>query len=188
MADTKKKKSKKTTSKKSNSTKKSTTKKTTSVKKVVPIENEEKIVEVKEVKIVNEDLEDTQPLLKVEEDKIEVVEENIIDNDVENESVNEIALEEIIEVKELERPIKKEEKIQETVENKKIEKIIQKDNKLMDAGILVVLIGMFILVLITYITSAFNLNYLITNILVGISLLIEAVGIIVIIISLGKKK
>ena len=63
-----------------------------------------------------------------------------------------------------------------------------KRDKLIDLGILVVIIGLFILVLTTYLTGSLDLSYTITNYLVITALVVEAIGIIVIIYNSIRKK
>ena len=63
-----------------------------------------------------------------------------------------------------------------------------KRDKLIDLGILVVIVGLFILVLTTYLTGSLDLSYTITNYLVIAALAVEAIGIIVIIYNSIRKK
>ena len=55
-------------------------------------------------------------------------------------------------------------------------------------GIVIVIIGLFILVLTTYLTGSLDLSYTITNYLVIGALVVELVGIIIIIVNSIRKK
>lgn len=82
------------------------------------------------------------------------------------------------------QPVIKEEKIENIELN---EKNASKD-KLVDLGILIVIVGLFILVLTTYLTSSLDLSYRMTNNLVIVSLIVEAIGICVIIANSIRRK
>lgn len=62
-----------------------------------------------------------------------------------------------------------------------------KKDKLIDTGILVVIIGLFILLVTTYLATTLSLTNTVTKILVGVSLVTELTGIILIIIGSVKK-
>ena len=78
----------------------------------------------------------------------------------------------------------KEEEIKPTISKSNISK--EKD-KSIDLGILIVVMGLFLLVITTYFSKALTLSSLVTNILVILSLVIEAFGIIVIIVNSIRK-
>lgn len=62
-----------------------------------------------------------------------------------------------------------------------------KKDKLIDTGILVVIIGLFVLLVTTYLATTLSLTNTVTKILVGVSLVTELTGIILIIIGSVKK-
>ena len=63
-----------------------------------------------------------------------------------------------------------------------------KKEKLIDLGILIVIVGLLVLVVTTYLTGSLDLSYQITNYLVIGALSIEVIGILVIIFNSIKKK
>ena len=73
------------------------------------------------------------------------------------------------------------------VEAKKEEKKIKNKDKIVDYGIVVVIIGLFILVLTTYLTSAIDLSYQDVNMLVIISIAIEALGVAIMLVGTINK-
>lgn len=171
MEDTKKevkKTTKKTTTgtKKKTTTKKTTTaKKTTTKKQTKPVA---KTIEENKVDIKNFDPKE------VKATAIDTVEER---DDI-AEAIKNENKQEIIEIK---KEVKELAKKEETTKVKDNEKII-------DFGIVVVIIGLFILVLTTYLTSAIDLSYQEVNILVIISIAIEALGVAIVLVgSLNRK-
>lgn len=171
MEDTKKevkKTTKKTTTgtKKKTTTKKTTTaKKTTTKKQAKPVA---KTIEENKVDIKNFDPKE------VKATAIDTVEER---DDI-AEAIKNENKQEIIEIK---KEVKELAKKEETTKVKDNEKII-------DFGIVVVIIGLFILVLTTYLTSAIDLSYQEVNILVIISIAIEALGVAIVLVgSLNRK-
>lgn len=67
----------------------------------------------------------------------------------------------------------------------------QKDDKIskrVDLGILTVIIGLFLLVLTTYLSSEMDLTIETTRILIIVSLVIEAIGMLVMIVNIWKRK
>ena len=77
---------------------------------------------------------------------------------------------------------------EEIKKEKKIASVNEKKEKLTDLGILIVIIGLLILVLTTYLTGSLDLSYTITNYLVIGALVVELVGIIIIIVNSIRKK
>lgn len=166
MEDTKK-EVKKTTKKTTTGTKKKTTatKKTTTKKQAKPVV---KTIEENKVDIKNFDPKE------VKATAIDTVEER---DDI-AEAIKNENKQEIIEIK---KEVKELAKKEETTKVKDNEKII-------DFGIVVVIIGLFILVLTTYLTSAIDLSYQEVNILVIISIAIEALGVAIVLVgSLNRK-
>ena len=72
-------------------------------------------------------------------------------------------------------------------EEVKPERIGKEKDRSIDLGILIVVIGLFVLVITTYFSKALTLSDIVTNILVITSLLIEAFGIVVIIVNSIRK-
>lgn len=177
MEDTKKevkKTTKKTTTgtKKKTTTKKTTTaKKTTAAKKTTTKKQEKPVVKTIEENKV--DIKNFDPK-EVKATAIDTVEER---DDI-AEAIKNENKQEIIEIK---KEVKELAKKEETTKVKDNEKII-------DFGIVVVIIGLFILVLTTYLTSAIDLSYQEVNILVIISIAIEALGVAIVLVgSLNRK-
>ena len=168
MAEVKEEAKKKTTTKKKTSGNKTTTKRKRSTKKATP-----KVVE--EVKVEN--TVETTPVeeVKVEEFDPKTVEIEQIDTEEERNEIAETIKEEnkneIAEIKE---------------EIKESNELTSKD-KITDAGIVVVVIGLFILVLTTYLTSVIELSYQETNILVIVALTVEAIGVAVMLVGTFSK-
>jgi cobalamin biosynthesis Mg chelatase CobN len=73
------------------------------------------------------------------------------------------------------------------VEAKVEEKKTKNKDKIVDYGIVVVIIGLFILVLTTYLTSAIELSYQYVNMLVIISIAIEALGVAIMLVGTINK-
>ncbi len=177
MEDTKKevkKTTKKTTTgtKKKTTTKKNTTaKKTTAAKKTTTKKQEKPVVKTIEENKV--DIKNFDPK-EVKATAIDTAEER---DDI-AEAIKNKNKQEIIEIK---KEVKELAKKEETTKVKDNEKII-------DFGIVVVIIGLFILVLTTYLTSAIDLSYQEVNILVIISIAIEALGVAIVLVgSLNRK-
>ena len=170
MEDTKK-EVKKTTKKTTGTKKKTTTKKTTTAKKTTTKKQTKpvaKTIEENKVDIKNFDPKE------VKATAIDTVEER---DDI-AEAIKNENKQEIIEIK---KEVKELAKKEETTKVKDNEKII-------DFGIVVVIIGLFILVLTTYLTSAIDLSYQEVNILVIISIAIEALGVAIVLVgSLNRK-
>lgn len=154
---------KKTTTKKTNTTKKTTTKKTTQLKEY----DIKKTTTKKPVKKTNK----PKVVEKVEEVK---------------------PIEEVTPVVHpMSEPVYEEVKVEETktaeiIEVKPVNKVSKKD-KLIDTGILVVIIGLFVLLVTAYLATTLSLTNTVTKILVGVSLVTELTGIILIIIGSIKK-
>lgn len=72
-------------------------------------------------------------------------------------------------------------------ESKKADKHERKD-KLVDVGILVVICGLFVLILTTYLSFSIDLDYKLTNTGVVVALIIEFIGIILVIANSFNKK
>ncbi len=68
------------------------------------------------------------------------------------------------------------------------ERLLKRKDKLVDIGILVVIVGLFVLVLTTYLTGSLDLSYELTNTLVILSLVIEAIGICIIVANSFNRK
>ena len=176
MEDTKKevkKTTKKTTGTKNKTTNKKTTtaKKTTAAKKTTTKKQEKPVVKTIEENKV--DIKNFDPK-EVKATAIDTVEER---DDI-AEAIKNENKQEIIEIK---KEVKELAKKEETTKVKDNEKII-------DFGIVVVIIGLFILVLTTYLTSAIDLSYQEVNILVIISIAIEALGVAIVLVgSLNRK-
>ncbi len=173
----------KTTTRKSTSTRKRTTKKVETT--LEPKENlviepiNEDIEEVKEP--VSEDLEDVidnevtseipvQPVEKL----TEPVKVEFEDKDVD--SIVNLNLKKTTE----ESAIKKE-VIPLSKNNNSNAEINKRKEKRVDLGILVVIAGLFILILTTYLSFSIDLNYKVTNTGVVIALVVELTGIIIVI-------
>ena len=176
MEDTKK-EVKKTTKNTTGTKKKTTTKKTTTAKKTTAAKNtttkkQEKPV-VKTIEENKVDIKNFDPK-EVKATAIDTAEER---DDI-AEAIKNENKQEIIEIK---KEVKELAKKEETTKVKDNEKII-------DFGIVVVIIGLFILVLTTYLTSAIDLSYQEVNILVIISIAIEALGVAIVLVgSLNRK-
>ncbi len=80
-----------------------------------------------------------------------------------------------------------EENIKEELEDVKEYKTLKKD-RFVDAGILIVVIGLFVLVVTAFLNNSMNLKDNIVMDLVIVSLSVEVIGIILIFISAFKKK
>lgn len=96
-------------------------------------------------------------------------------------------------------PVKEEPVVKEEIVTKSeeviVEKAIKKDdardakiNKRIDIGILTVIIGLFVLVLTTYLSTEMDLSIQTTRILIVSALAIEAIGMIVMIVNIWKRK
>ena len=79
----------------------------------------------------------------------------------------------------------KEEKKIETVEVKLENK---KRDQWVDLGILIIILGLFVLVLTTYLTTSTDISYTLTNNFVLGAVGIQAVGLILIICNIFRKK
>jgi len=66
-------------------------------------------------------------------------------------------------------------------------KELKNKDKIVDIGIVIVIIGLFILVLTTYLTSAIELSYQDVNMLVIISIAIEALGVAIMLVGTINK-
>lgn len=173
-----------TTTKKNTTTKKKTTSKNANTKKKnTSTKPKKKVTPVKEVK--------KQEEVKVEEvvEKEPVVEEVKIDpetfdpKETKEEDID--TVEERNEIAEIIKDDNKEE-IASIKQEIKEENTTKKD-KVIDAGIVVVVLGLFILVLTTYLTSVIELSYQETNILVIVALAVEALGVAIMLVGTFKK-
>lgn len=147
-----------------------------------PVVELPKIKEVKKTEVVEEVVTPKQEEVKIEP-VVEIAQEKEIILEVE-----EIKVEPIVEVieekKEEPRHAKKLEKVKEPKQQK------VNTNKGVDLGILIVIIGLFILVLTTYLSSdaGINLTMNTTKILIVAALIVEAIGMLVMIINIWRKK
>ncbi len=161
---------KKTTKKKA-STSKTTTKKTTTKKSTRKRTNTKKPV-VKTIEENKVDIKNYDPK-KVEIAAIDTPKER---DDI-AEAIKEDNKKEILEIT---QEIK-------LVQAKEEKKELKNKDKIVDIGIVVVIIGLFILVLTTYLTSAIELSYQDVNMLVIISIAIEALGVAIMLVGTINK-
>lgn len=161
---------KKTTKKKA-STSKTTTKKTTTKKSTRKRTNTKKPV-VKTIEENKVDIKNYDPK-EVEIAAIDTPEER---DDI-AEAIKEDNKKEILEIT---QEIK-------LVQAKEEKKELKNKDKIVDIGIVVVIIGLFILVLTTYLTSAIELSYQDVNMLVIISIAIEALGVAIMLVGTINK-
>ena len=163
---TKKKASTSKTAAKKSTTKKSTrkrtnTKKTTTKKPVV------KTIEENKVDIKNFDPKEVEiTAIDTREERDDIAEAIKEDNKAEMEEIT-----------------KKIQIVKAEVEKKGL----KNKDKIVDIGIVVVIIGLFILVLTTYLTSAIELSYQDVNMLVIISIAIEALGVAIMLVGTINK-
>lgn len=159
---------KKATAKKAATTQ--TTKKTTAQKKT-PVKKTEKKVE----KIVTP-VEDIKEEVKYESiNKDTVVKEEKVDIDPTEvvENVNVVLVKEEKKTKELSKDAKDDN---------------EKRDKLIDVGILIAIIGLFILVLTAYLATSTDLSYTTTNNLVMIAVGVQAIALVIIICNIFRRK
>ena len=96
----------------------------------------------------------------------------------------------IVEEVKVQKEIKVEEepKVIETPKEKSKEVVkSSKADKLVDLGIIIIIIGLFVLVLTAYLTNKINMSFELTNTLAILSVLVEIVGIIIVIVNSIKK-
>ena len=167
---------KKTTKKKTTSTSKNTTKKSTTKKSTRKRTNTKKSTTKK-------------PVVKtIEQNKVDIknydpkeVEMTAIDTPEERDDIAEAIKEDNKkEILEITQEIK-------LVQAKEEKKELKNKDKIVDIGIVVVIIGLFILVLTTYLTSAIELSYQDVNMLVIISIAIEALGVAIMLVGTINK-
>lgn len=128
---------------------------------------------------------------------VKTIEENKVDiKNFDPKEVKETAIDTKEERTDIAEAIKKENKQEITEIKKEVKELVKKETttkirdneKIIDFGIVVVIIGLFILVLTTYLTSAIDLSYQEVNILVIISIAIEALGVAIVLVgSLNRK-
>ena len=150
-------------------TKKKTTTKNTGVKKTTK-------KPAKEVEVKNEEVKEFVEAEKVETTVVEEetkTEDTITNLNEKNVKVNQNVKDEIVPV-------------DTTIEEKEV-KETKKDN-LVDIGILVVIIGLFILIITTYLSFSVDLSYMLTNTGVIIALIVELTGISIVVTNSINKK
>lgn len=150
-------------------TKKKTTTKNTGAKKTTK-------KPAKEVEVKNEEVKEFVEAEKVETSVVEEetkTEDTITNLNEKNVKVNQNVKDEIVPV-------------DTTIEEKEV-KETKKDN-LVDIGILVVIIGLFILIITTYLSFSVDLSYMLTNTGVIIALIVELTGISIVVTNSINKK
>ena len=150
-------------------TKKKTTTKNTGAKKTTK-------KPAKEVEVKNEEVKEFVEAEKVETTVVEEetkTEDTITNLNEKNVNVNQNVKDEIVPV-------------DTTIEEKEV-KETKKDN-LVDIGILVVIIGLFILIITTYLSFSVDLSYMLTNTGVIIALIVELTGISIVVTNSINKK
>ena len=150
-------------------TKKKTTTKNTGAKKTTK-------KPAKEVEVKNEEVKEFVEAEKVETTVVEEetkTEDTITNLNEKNVKVNQSVKDEIVPV-------------DTTIEEKEV-KETKKDN-LVDIGILVVIIGLFILIITTYLSFSVDLSYMLTNTGVIIALIVELTGISIVVTNSINKK
>ena len=150
-------------------TKKKTTTKNTGAKKTTK-------KPAKEVEVKNEEVKEFVEAEKVETTVVEEetkTEDTITNLNEKNVKVNQNVKDEIVPV-------------DTTIEEKEV-KETKKDN-LVDIGILVVIIGLFILIITTYLSFSVDLSYILTNTGVIIALIVELTGISIVVTNSINKK
>lgn len=150
-------------------TKKKTTTKNTGAKKTTK-------KPAKEVEVKNEEVKEFVEAEKVETTVVEEetkTEDTITNLNEKNVKVNQNVKDEIVPV-------------DTTIEEKEV-KETKKDN-LVDIGILVVIIGLFILIITTYLSFSVDLSYMLTNTGVIIALIVELTGISIVVTNSINKK
>ncbi len=86
-------------------------------------------------------------------------------------------------------PVKNEERHTEVKELERVDDNLDKKiNKRIDIGILTVIIGLFVLVLTTYLSGEIDLSIEVTRILIVASLVIEAIGMLIMVVNIWKRK
>ena len=150
-------------------TKKKTTTKNTGAKKTTK-------KPAKEVEVKNEEVKEFVEAEKVETTVVEEetkTEDTITNLNEKNVKVNQNVKDEIVPV-------------DTTIEEKEV-KETKKDNRV-DIGILVVIIGLFILIITTYLSFSVDLSYMLTNTGVIIALIVELTGISIVVTNSINKK
>ena len=183
------------TAKKGNAAKKSTTKKSTTSKAVKKTPKKKVGIKADNLKALEDTGEISLPKEKEIEEKIieEVNKENFVQPEIDVQAYDKLEenKEEINEIKEEINVVNKsdfvEENIKEELEDVKEYKTLKKD-RFVDAGILIVVIGLFVLVITAFLNNSMNLKDNIVMDLVIVSLSVEVIGIILIFISAFRKK
>ena len=146
--------------------------------------DDEEETEVKEEEIVEEEEEESEPdeEEKTETEVKDLKEPVVVDfDDEEDKIVN------LNNKKSEEKSAVRDEVIPLAKDSKKADKHERKD-KLVDVGILVVICGLFVLILTTYLSFSIDLDYKLTNTGVVVALIIEFIGIILVIANSFNKK
>ena len=149
------------------------TKKKTTTKKAGTKKTHKKPAKAVEVK--NEEVKEFVEAEKVETPVVEETktEDTITNLNEKNVKVNQTVKDEIVPV-------------DTTIEEKEV-KETKKDN-MVDIGILVVIVGLFILIITTYLSFSVDLSYMLTNAGVIIALIVELTGISIVVANSISKK